>query len=101
MEGEHSQLSDLYSTSCLETQRAEADKQLVEDRLSEVTAELKRHSNLVSDLEAELAAQRRAHDLDLELTTITLSSLRDQLASANTSIVSVFIVYTAVGVMSM
>ena len=97
LQGEHGHLTELYSTACIEAQRAVAAKQLSENNLRDVSVQLKEQRNQISDLEAELAAQQRAHDLDLELTTITLSSLRDQLASSNSSLVSVFIVDIARG----
>ena len=59
--------------------------QTSQERLEEVSAELQEKRGLVSDLEEQLMTQRTAREVDLELTTLTLSSLQDQLAAIDAS----------------
>ena len=78
---DYRELSDLYSSTCAQATAAESAKHLAEQRLREVNSDLCEHSQVMADLEADLLAERKARELDLELTTISLYSLREKLAS--------------------
>ena len=79
---DYRELSDLYYSTCAQATAAEAAKQLAEQRLRETNSDLSEHRQLMGDLEADLLAERKARELDMELTTVSLYSLRDKLASA-------------------
>lgn len=78
---DYRELSELYYSTCAQATAAEAAKQLAEQRLREANSDLSEHSQLMADLEADLLAERKARELDMELTTVSLYSLRDKLAS--------------------
>lgn len=88
---EYRELSELYSATCAQASSAESEKQLAGQQLREANNELRKHRLLVADLEADLLGERKAREVDMELTTVSLYSLRDQLASVAVSVFTTWV----------